>query len=307
MGVRTDSSSRRILGRDRTRGTAAARRGAVLVFFAFFFLALFGLFAVVVDLGIARVTQAQMQTSADVAALEGLGGRDAALGGTSSPGGTSLDLARRQRAALAAALVFDEDGDPDTGPSRYRLGAGLVLDTGVAGVSSPAGGVLVEQAPWVPDLQWNEASNLGHGDLVAGFYTAVDRTNPGRVDWHVETNDYARRDFVAADGGDAFLARLRRTRDELHPCGVGLEDQLAGGVTHLQAIAVLAHRRAARGAQDARGTRRALRSLGVRLLGPLSCCAQTRSSFRFGFRVVIENVSALSRSRSVRRAPSSCA
>lgn len=186
---------------------SAPRRGAVLVFFAIFFLAFFGLFAVVVDLGIARTTQLQMQTSADVAALAGLSGRDAVPGDPAA-----ADLVRRQLAAGLAAAVFDEDLDRGTANVNHRLGAGLVLDTGVGGVADPAGGLLVAGAPWVPALQSNAAENLASGDLVAGAYAPVDPADPGRVDWHREANDYTRRDFAPATGGPAFLARLRRTR-----------------------------------------------------------------------------------------------
>jgi hypothetical protein len=184
----------------------SGRRGVVVLFFAFFFIAFLGLCAVVVDLGIARTTQLQMQTSADVAALEGLLGRDARV--------PTPDAQRRQTASLLARLVFDEDLDPATGPDQYRLGAGLVLGTGVSGVNDPLGGVLDPGAPWVPSLQLNVASNLQSGDLVAGSFTALDATNPSRVDWHDEGSDYSRLDFSPEDRGTSFLARLRRTRPD---------------------------------------------------------------------------------------------
>ena len=196
---------RRGLARGGAHVAPRARRGAVLIFFTFFFLAFFGLFAVVVDLGIARATQLQMQTSADAAALEGLLGRDAQV--------EDPDLTRRTSASLFASLVFDEDLDRTTGPDRFRLGAGLVLDTGVGGVNDPAGGVLVAGAPWVPSLELNAATNARSGDLVAGTYTPFDAGDPARVDWHAEAADYSRPDFAPGVGGDAFLARLRRTRE----------------------------------------------------------------------------------------------
>lgn len=198
------SSTRRGLARGRAHAAPEARRGAVVIFFAFFFLAFLGLCAVVVDLGIARTTQLQMQTSADIAALEGLQGRD----GTSA----DPDVARRESASLLARLVFDEDLDPATAPDRFLLGAGLVLGTGVNGVSDPAGGVLTPGAPWIPDLQLNALNNEVYGDLVAGAYVPLDVDDPARVDWHDEGSDYTRRDFAPAPEGSAFLARLRRTR-----------------------------------------------------------------------------------------------
>ena len=195
-------------GRRPLRSGAAARRGTVLVLFAVLLFGLFGLFAVVLDFGIVRLTQIQMQTSADVAALDGLGGRDADL---SDP--AAADLARRQLAALSAALVFDEDGDPTTGPSRFRLGAGPLLRTGVDAPTDFAGGLIVEEGQWVPALQANAADNLVSGDLVAGSFLQLDPLDPGRPDWHQEANDYTRLDFTPDAAGGAFLARLRRTRD----------------------------------------------------------------------------------------------
>lgn len=192
----------------RSRGLAASRRqGVVLVFFALFFLGFFGLLAVIIDLGIVRTTQLQMQTSADVAALEGLAGLDAVPGDP-----MAADLARRQRAAAFAALVFDEDLNPATGPDQFLLGAGPVLSTGVGGVADPAGGLLVAGAPWIPALQSNAVANQPYGDLVAGSFLPLDPADPGRAGWHAEAGDYSRLDFNAAGGGDAFLARLRRTR-----------------------------------------------------------------------------------------------
>ena len=192
------------LTRERFRAAPPGRRGVVVLFFAFFFVAFLGLCAVVVDLGIARTTQLQMQTSADVAALEGLSGRDASV--------PDPDLQRRQSASLLAQLVFDEDLDLATGPDQFRLGAGLVLGTGVSGVNNPLGGVLDPGAPWVPTLQLNVGANAQSGDLVSGTFTPLDPADPSSVDWHDESNDYSRLDFAPEDRGTSFLARLRRTR-----------------------------------------------------------------------------------------------
>ncbi|MEL6431973.1 MAG: pilus assembly protein TadG-related protein [Planctomycetota bacterium] len=206
-GTGAPTAPRARFGRSSTPGGDPRRSGAVLIFFAFFFLAFFGLFAVVVDLGIARTTQLQMQSSADVAALEGLAGRD-----LDPSDFAASDLARRQLASAFAGLVFDEDLDRSTAPDQFLLGAGPVLDNGVAGVDMPAGGLLVAGAPYLPALQTNEAANVQSGDLVAGTYESVDPVDPGRVDWHREASDYGRPDFVADASGTAFLARLRRTR-----------------------------------------------------------------------------------------------
>jgi len=197
--------------RTRSRGASApngSRRGAVLVLFTLFILAFFGLVATFVDLGIVRVTQAQMQSSADVAALEGLAGRDAIPGDPAAS-----DAQRRAAAAFLAAAVFDDDLDPATIPAEFLLGAGPTLSTGVGGIAEPAGGVLTTDGPWLPTLQSNAATNAAYGDLVAGSYAPLDPTAPGRTDWHDEASDYSRLDFAAAPAGASFLARLRRTRE----------------------------------------------------------------------------------------------
>ena len=92
-----------------------------------------GLAALVIDIGFARLTQRQMQTAVDSAALEGLRGRGA------------LGFSDRQIAAKKmAAWHFDDDLDPaaddgafDTGSGQFGAGpivnfTGGVGDTGLA-------------------------------------------------------------------------------------------------------------------------------------------------------------------------------
>jgi hypothetical protein len=70
------------------------RRGYTLVIFALLFFCLMAIGALVIDLGMARVTQQQMQTAVNSAALEGLRGD-------------------RVKASEFADLVFDHDDDLD--------------------------------------------------------------------------------------------------------------------------------------------------------------------------------------------------
>ncbi|MEM9799945.1 MAG: Tad domain-containing protein [Planctomycetota bacterium] len=197
----------------RRPSTREATRGAVLIFSVLLIFVLMGLTAVVVDLGIARATQLQLQASADAAAVEGLRARDAKVATSSE-----LELARRLRAAQAAALVFDDNADlASEGAVAYRLGAGPTLATGVGGIDDPAGGLLTDSGPFVPGLQLNLEDNRREGDLVAGTYEATDPADAGRNDWHVESSNYERLDFTPATTLDtpapSFLARTRRTRD----------------------------------------------------------------------------------------------
>lgn len=199
---------------------SARRRGAILLQVSFLLFALLGLVALVIDMGIARSTQVFLQAGADTASVEGLRLRNLDVGDPSQS-----DVDRRVAASRSAALVFDEDLDLSTGPARYLLGGGPRFETGVGGIDDPAGGLLVSQGPYLPDLQPN-AGNEAFGDLVAGTFTAVDPANPGNPVWHVEDGLYQRPDFTAADAAGspsapAFLARLRRTNDRL-----GLDNQV---------------------------------------------------------------------------------
>ena len=190
------------------------RRGAILLQVSFLLLVLMGLAAVVVELGIARATQVQMQASVDPAALAGLRLRDA------NPGDPLGDeAARRLRAIEVASALFDDDLDPATLDTSELYGAGPILSTGVAGIDAPAGGLLETSGPYRPVLQANLDDNAVHGDLVAGAYLPLNPLQAGDPLWHVEGSDYVRPDFQAspassAPAADAFLVRHRRTRPD---------------------------------------------------------------------------------------------
>lgn len=189
----------------RRHGHRRAERGATLVLVVLLVFGVLGLAAAVVDLGLARATQASMQNAADVAAVEGLRLRDDVPG---DPVGA--DVARRLAASRAAARVFDEDGELGTenvdlllslGPSRELVG-------GVGALN--AGAQIVVGDALLPALEANEP-NLPHGDLVAGTHLG----GPS-----AETAEYLRDDFAVVPPEDAptasaFLARLRRTHDPL--------------------------------------------------------------------------------------------
>ena len=186
---------------------SARRRGAILLQVSFLLFALLGLVALVIDMGIARSTQVFLQAGADTASVEGLRLRNLDVGDPSQS-----DVDRRVAASRSAALVFDEDLDLSTGPARYLLGGGPRFETGVGGIDDPAGGLLVSQGPYLPDLQPN-AGNEAFGDLVAGTFTAVDPANPGNPVWHVEDGLYQRPDFTAADAADPSVLRVLAFED----------------------------------------------------------------------------------------------
>lgn len=148
--------------------------------------ALLGVAALVVDMGYVRISQVQMQSGVDTAALEGLRGRDA-LG----------EAGRRDEASLFGARTYLD-------PAGERLvGAGPEL-TLTGGVTAANGSQLLSVSAdpvYRPALEPNVA-NVAHGDMVSGTFT------PGANG--TETNAYARDDFNPA-GANAFLVRMRRT------------------------------------------------------------------------------------------------
>ncbi len=185
------------------------RRGNVLVLVAMLLLGLLGLAALVIDVGLARLTQAQMQCAVDAAALEGL-------------------RSGRQAASDLVARAFDDDLDLATEDDRVGAGPVLEFDDGLAG-ELHASRTLQRAAPgWKPTrsdgtvgLELN-LGNATHGDLVAGTYSPrTDLDGDGVPETrarHVEDDDYERDDFTVADavsatGAPAFLVRLRRTPD----------------------------------------------------------------------------------------------
>lgn len=153
---------------------------AILLVFAFF-----GIAALVVDMGYVRLSQVQMQSGADTAALEGLRGRDE-LG----------EAARRDEARLFVTRTYLD-------PAGERLvGAGpeLTLSGGVTGGNASQLLSVSADPVYRPALEPNLA-NAPHGDMVAGTYIGGQG---------VENSAYQRTDFDPA-GSSAFLVRMRRT------------------------------------------------------------------------------------------------
>lgn len=177
----------------RLHGVHRRRRGNVLVLFA---LSVFGIMAVaalVLDLGLARVEQARMQSACDAAALEGLWERDAS--------GEPLRRERaRERLQAAYSLVDPDDG---TAQDELALGPGLAGDLQASRLLS-----VVEDPVW-PGLSGSAAIELNladepEGDMVAGSYDPL-----GSHD------GYGRTDLLPGD--DAFLVRMRRVHADVDP------------------------------------------------------------------------------------------
>lgn len=184
------------------RPGASARRGASLVLFCVLVFALMAAAAVTVDVGMASLTQAQMQAAVDTASLEAHRWRQYAEFENTS------DERRRLAAAHLASLVFDDDLDASNGDTM-GFGAGPVVD--VSPWEPKGGGNLLtvpDEPVYKPALQPNWG-DLEFGDMISGTF------HPGQPGG--ETSDYERADFTPAPGpperwlGDGFLVRMRRS------------------------------------------------------------------------------------------------
>ena len=181
--------------------------GVILVQVALFVIGALALAALVVDMGLAVLTQQQMQDSTEFVALEGLRWRDE-LG----------DAGRRDLAQQSATWCFDDNFDPGDGDAYQRsLGPNFQLVNPLPQAPQLAAGATIDTTtiPYRPELDTNVGNALS-GDLVAGNFDLVDTL-------HEEFSDYTRTDFSVDPllPEDAFLARMRRSS----------EDAIDGGTT----------------------------------------------------------------------------
>ncbi|HWB14894.1 MAG TPA: Tad domain-containing protein [Vicinamibacterales bacterium] len=159
----------------------------MLVQIAFMLVALFGVAALTVDLGLARVTQSEMQTAADSAAIEGLRYRNISSDGFQS------DCRRRVAAADMVRTTFQNTDDD----RRYGAGPVIAIDGGVGPADAFTQIDLSDPHAYAPDLQINQTTNDGIGDLVSGTFTSSSAPGPE------EDAGYARVDFAPAAAVDA--------------------------------------------------------------------------------------------------------
>lgn len=141
--------------------------------------ALLALTAIVVDAGLLRLTQAQMQTAADAAALEGLRARDVRVldQATSQPVLDSFasDCLRRSAARRVVRSMFDDDLDPSTEGADDVFGAGPIIDLTEGATSLHAYSDMSVPAARVykPAPQLNQG-NAVDGDMVSGRFCYTD-------------------------------------------------------------------------------------------------------------------------------------
>lgn len=174
--------------------------GSVLVIFALSLLIIFALAALTIDMAIMRLSQRQMQTASDSAAVVGLSLRD-----------TSLD--RRVAAREQVSFVFDDDFN--TASDAFQFGAGPTYNrTSILGFGLD-GGTINSTSVYDPVLQAN-AANAAHGDMLSGDYVFGQRHDEG----YNVLNPYERDDFpsgfdelASPTPPNSFLVRVRRTRN----------------------------------------------------------------------------------------------
>jgi len=178
----------------------ARRRGTILTLVVPILFAFFGIAALVIDLGLARVAQREMQNVADAAALEGLRGRD-----DPNVPQANRDEQRREAASQAVEDFYTAPGAPNL---VLQFSGGI----SIPGTTFQAAQLLSVSGPIV--YQHGLALNLDNsisGDQVAGTFT----DDPGIT--HQEHPDYSRDDFTPADAGNltapGFLVRLRRSNE----------------------------------------------------------------------------------------------
>src|SRR5258705_2444136 len=172
--------------------------------------------SLIIDIGYAHLTQGQMQSAADSAAIEGIRQRD-------NPG---PDAARREAVNNVVAWTFDDNFDPTDGDADFQFGAGPVLDLteGATSLHGMQTSSVPDQHVYKPNLQPN-LGNAPEGDMVSGrFCYSADPLPSESVAYEMQdtvcgqpqlgAGAYARNDFnPRGANANAFLVRLRRSNE----------------------------------------------------------------------------------------------
>lgn len=171
--------------------------------------AIFAVLSLIIDIGYARVTQAQMQQAADVAALEGLRYRDVGVinpaTGVSANNPFASDCIRRISANRAVRQLFDDNLDPTDGdPQQFGAGPVVEVSEGVTNLHALQTVSVPEVPVYDPQLQLNQ-DNAVHGDMVSGRFCYTVEPSPAEGEEYAEaivctepqrgSGRYARADF----------------------------------------------------------------------------------------------------------------
>lgn len=170
--------------------------------------ALCAVLSLIIDIGYARLTQAQMQNAVDAAAIEGLRPSNIAVPDPCT-GQIADNASARQRMAARCHVsrVFDDDLDPTNGdPDQF--GAGPIIDLTGGATRLHAHQTMSVPDPHVykPVLELNQDDAI-QGDMVRGTFTSSSDPAPP------EDQGYNRTDFTPNATGTAFLVRLRRSNE----------------------------------------------------------------------------------------------
>lgn len=188
----------------------------MLVQFALTAFALFGIAALTIDMGLARLTQSQMQTAADSAALEGVRFRNV------SEDGFESDCRRRQAAWKSVNHVFE-----DNGTQTLQLN-----QTGNAAHGDMVSGHFTYYADPPPDEDSSyDRTNPYRDPSLPDFAPASESPGPGDSGLagcpppddsaYDDPSPWPASNSALSSGpNDAFLVRLRRTTD---PAGLDNE------------------------------------------------------------------------------------
>jgi len=226
---------------NRYKNRTNRKQGAVLVLFALIVVGLFAAMALMIDLGLANLTQTQMQTASDATALEILRDRDhTGLNATNSGEAFVRDRRRRQfNTPFADAPFVPALGTEAATGEQHGGGAWIDITPGPGGLQ--AGTRLVASGVSAPGLQVNynfsdevgseEPLNRRNGDVVSGTWVGDGVAGiAGNPRW-MEHGNYERLDFTPSDPTDApfasaVLVRLRRTRTNFDPSALALDNEL---------------------------------------------------------------------------------
>lgn len=171
--------------------------------------------SLIIDIGYAHITQAQMQNAADAAAIEGVRQRD-----------VLADPARRDAVNTVVGWTFDDNFDPTDGDADYQFGAGPIIDLTEGATSLH--GLQTSSIPDVHVYKPNLQPNLGNapeGDMVSGrFCYSGDPLPSENAAYELQdtvcgqpqrgAGPYTRNDFNPGGANpNAFLVRLRRSND----------------------------------------------------------------------------------------------
>jgi hypothetical protein len=167
--------------------------------FVMIFFGLMGLAALVIDMGFARLTQQQMQTAVDSAALEGLRNNPTTAYG-------------RQQANQIVAAMFSDNVDSSGQTVHYGAGPVVNFGEGIGPATLAASQLMTPGDPPVyqPGSLELNSENSQQGDMVSGTYSTNASYDP--TESADEDASYNRRDFTPnVSSTSAFLVRMRRT------------------------------------------------------------------------------------------------